>query len=264
VPSIFRGSQATDNAQRTYSGDASTIVALYGRANARIRVNYSNLNRIYNTQVSNSENVTFPDVQLDWGQVTNLLRLGGLFTAVNAQSRVNFVRSIEGADLSSPTSRVTTRNYSPLLQLSGQMKSTANVQLSIDRRGSTREDFATRRATRRESETTVRGSISRSYLPGQKLPIFGGKGLKSTLTMSLDGTYNKRSGSTEAGFAISSRTKTDRLNFNGSGTYAFSNFVNGTLGLGFSQSRDLQSRNSEGDPLVNRSIRLEAAANVRF
>jgi hypothetical protein len=264
VVSIYPGPQAQDNAQRTYSGDASTTVGLFGRSTARVRVNYSNQSRIYNGQASGSENLTFPDVQLEWGQVTNLLRLGGIFTGVNAQSRVNFVRTLDGADLKSPTSRVNTRNYSPLLQLSGQTRSAANVQLSLDRRSSVREDFSTRRASRKEGETSVRGSISRAYLPGQKFPIFGGKGLKSTLTMSLDGTYNKRNGSTEASGAQSSVTKTDRLDFNGSGTYSFSNFVNGTIGLGFSQSRDLQGRNSEGKPLVTRSLRLEAAANVRF
>lgn len=264
LTSIFRGPQATDNAQRTYTGDASTTIGLIGRSTARVRINYSNLNRVYNAQVSNSENMTFPDIQLDWGQVTNLLRLGGIFSAVNAQSRINFVRTLEGVSLDDPTSRVRTKNFSPLLQLSGQTKGTANVQVSIDRRSSTREDFTTRRALRREGETTVRGSISRSYLPGQKLPIFGGKGLKSTLTLTLDGTYNKRAGSTEASGALSSRSRTDRLDFNGSGTYSFSNYVNGTVGLGFSQSRDLQGRNLEGDPLTNRSLRLEAAANVRF
>ena len=51
---------------------------------------------------------------------------------------------------------------------------------------------------------------------------------------------------------------------NASNTYAFSSYVNGTLGLGFSQSRDLQLRNSEGKPLVQRSLRLEAAATFRF
>jgi hypothetical protein len=264
VPSIFPGAQATDNAQRTYSGDASTTIGMFGRATARVRISYSNLNRIYNAQTSSSENRTFPDVQLDWGQVTNLLRLGGIFTGVNAQSRVNFVRTVEGITLSAPTSRVKTQNFSPLLQLSGQTKGTANVQLSIDRRSSTREDFTTRRAIRREGEVTVRSSLSRSYLPGQKLPIFGGKGLKSTLTLALDGTFNKRTGSTESLNLPPSRTRTDRLDFNGSGTYSFSNYVNGTIGLGFSQTRDLIYRTQDGDPRTTRSLRLEAAANVRF
>ena len=45
---------------------------------------------------------------------------------------------------------------------------------------------------------------------------------------------------------------------------AFSNFVNGTIGLGFSQSRDLQLRNTDGKPRKQRSLRLEAAATFRF
>jgi hypothetical protein len=111
----------------------------------------------------------------------------------------------------------------------------------------------------------VRTSISKTYAPGQKLPIFGGKGLKSSLTLQADGAFNKRTGSTEAFGGASSKTNNDRIDINSSGTYAFSTFVNGTIGLGFTQARDLQLR----DPVTNkprksRSVRLEAAATFRF
>ena len=89
-------------------------------------------------------------------------------------------------------------------------------------------------------------------------------GLKSTLTLQVDGTFDKRTGQTEAFGTSSSKINTDRFDLNSSGTYAFSTYVNGTLGLGFSQARDLQIRNVEGDPLVTRSIRLELTGSVRF
>jgi hypothetical protein len=69
---------------------------------------------------------------------------------------------------------------------------------------------------------------------------------------------------TESANLPPSETKTDKLDFNGSGTYSFSNYVNGTVGLGFSQTRNLIYRTQEGDPQTQRSIRLEAAASVRF
>jgi hypothetical protein len=263
LQSIFRGPQATDNAQRNYTGDASTTILLIGRATARVRANYSNLNRNYNNQVSNSANFTFPDVQLDWGQVHNVIRLGKVFTGINASSRASFVKTLEGADLNRPSSEVRSRNFRPLLQLSGQTRGTANVQLSIDKSSSTRQDFATRRSVRKEGETTVRSSISRSYMAGQKIPIFGA-GLKSTLTMALDGTYSQRSGSTESQGQQALTTSTDRLDLNSSATYSFSTYVNGTLGLGFSQNRDLYGKTSDGKTPVTRSIRLECSGSVRF
>ena len=88
--------------------------------------------------------------------------------------------------------------------------------------------------------------------------------MKSTLTLSLDGSFNKRANSTESTNLPTTSTKTDKLDFNGSGTYSFSNYVNGTVGLGFSQTRDLIYRTLEGDPRTTRSIRLEASASVRF
>ncbi|MGH7725242.1 MAG: cell surface protein SprA [Candidatus Eiseniibacteriota bacterium] len=264
VQSIYRGPQATDNAQRTYSGDASTTVALVGRSTARARLNYTNTNRVYNTQVSNTKNVTFPDLSFEWGSVARVLRLQGMFSALNAQTRWNTVRTTEGANLSNPTSKQFASGFSPLLSLSGQTRGQAQVLFSVDRKKSRRDDFGTRRATRREGQTTLRASINRSYTQGQKVPIFGGSGLKSTLTLQLDGTFDKRTGQTEAFGTSSSKINTDRFDINSSGTYAFSTYVNGTLGLGFSQARDLQIRNVEGDPLVTRSIRLELTGSVRF
>jgi hypothetical protein len=266
IPSVFRGPQATDNAQRTYSGDASTQISLVGRANVRVRTTYSNTNRVYNTQVSNGANLTFPDLDIDWGGVEKLMRLGGVFPQIGARSRFSRTMTREGLSLSSPTSKTRSQNFSPLLSLQGTSKGLAIVQLSIDKTSSSREDFSTRRATRKEGSMTVRASVSRTYLPGQRVPIFGsGKGgLKSSLTLQADGAFNKRTGSTEAFGGASSKTNNDRIDLNSSGTYAFSSYINGTIGLGFTQSRDLQLRNTDGKPRKQRSLRLEAAATFRF
>jgi hypothetical protein len=265
VQSIFRGPQATENAQRTYSGDVSTQVALIGRATMRVRSTYTNTNRVYNSQVSNSVNLTFPDLDFDWGAMEKLLRLGKVFPQIGARSRFSRTDTREGEDIDNPTSKTRSQNFSPLLSLQGTTRGQATVQLSIDRTSSAREDFSTRRARRNEGSSTVRASISKTYLPGQKVPIFGGKGLKSSLTLQADGAFNKRTGSTEAFNGASSKTNNDRIDINSSGTYAFSNYVNGTIGLGFTQGRDLQLR----DPVTNkprktRSLRLEAAATFRF
>ncbi|MEP7027273.1 MAG: hypothetical protein ABI960_01635 [Candidatus Eisenbacteria bacterium] len=264
VLSIYRGPQATENAQRTWSGDASTQIALIGRSSVRVRSTFTNTNRVFNTQVSNQQNLTFPDLDFDWGAVQQIMRLGKAFPQIGARSRFSRVDSRDGADLANPTSKTRSQNLTPLLSLQGTSRGQAVVQLSIDRTSSSREDFSSRRATRKEGTSTFRTSVSRTYLPGQKVPIFGGKGLKSSLTLQADASYNKRTGETNAFGAASSKTNNDRLDFNSSSTYAFSSYVNGTIGIGFSQSRDLQLRNVDGKPLVQRSIRLEAAATFRF
>jgi hypothetical protein len=264
VPSVFRGPQATDNGQRTFSGDASTQVVLLGRANVRMRATYTNTNRDYNSQVSNTTNLTFPDLDFDWGSVEKLMRVGKVFPQVGARTRFSRTDTREGKDLSSPTSKTRSQNFSPLFSLQGTSKGQAVVQLSIDKTSSSREDFSARRATRNEGTTTIRASVSRTYLPGQKVPIFGGKGLKSSLTLQADGAFNKRTGSTQAFGGASSKTNNDRIDLNSSSTYAFSSYVNGTIGLGFTQSRDLQLRNLDGTPRKQRSLRLEAAATFRF
>jgi hypothetical protein len=263
--SIYPGPQSTDNAQATWSGDVSTQLTLIGRSNVRTRGNYTATNREYNGQFSANSTLTFPDFDIDWGSVHKLLGLGHVFPQLGARTRFSRVESKEGQVLSNATSVTTTRNFQPLLSLQGTTRGQAQVQMSIESTHSSRADLSSRRATRDEGSTTVRASISRTYLPGQKVKLFGGKaGLKSTLTLQADGAFTKRTGSTEAAGVASSKTNTDELDINTSSTYAFSTYVNGTLGLGFTQRRDLQSRNPNGAPLTQRSIRLEASASFRF
>jgi hypothetical protein len=264
IPSIFRGPQATTNAQRTISGEASSTIGLYGRTTARVRGSFTNTNRLFNAQTSNNQTIAFPDFSVDWGSMTHVLRVGGIFNSLNAQSRFNRTTTTEGLSLSNPQSRVQTSNFQPLLSFTGTTKGTAQVLVTVDRQSSLREDFLTRRSVRRESVTNVRASISRSYLPGQKLPILASKGLKSTLTLQLDGSYNKRKGSTEATGQGSLRSNSSGMQLNSSATYSFSSYVFGTINLGFTQNRDNQSTTIDGKPSVNRSVRLEGAATIRF
>jgi len=65
----------------------------------------------------------------------------------SARSRFTQTDTKEGINLSTPTSKTRSQNFSPLLSLQGTTKGQANVQLSFDRTSSTREDFTTRFAT---------------------------------------------------------------------------------------------------------------------
>jgi hypothetical protein len=241
-------------------------VTLIGRSNVRARGNFTSTARDYNDQANANSTLTFPDFDIDWGSVHRLLGLGHIFPQLGARSRFTRVVSKEGVELSAPTDITTTKNFQPLLSLQGTTRGQAQVQLSIESTSSSRIDFSTRRATRDEGSATVRASISRTYLPGQHVPLFGGgkTGLKSTLTLQSDFAFTKRTGSTEATGVASSKTDTDQLDINASSTYAFSTYVNGTLGLGFTQTRDLQARNTDGQPLKQRSLRLETSASFRF
>jgi hypothetical protein len=266
LQSILAGPQSTENAQNTWSGDASSQLLLFGKANVRARANFTATAREYNGQQTANSSFTFPDFDVDWGSVHRLLGLGKLFPQLGARTRYSAVETKEGQVLGNPTSLTKTSNFQPLLSLQGTTKGQAQMQLSIEHTSSSRQDLATRRASRSEGSTTIRTSISRTYLPGQHVPLFGGgkAGLKSSLTLQADGAFSKRTGLTEAAGVQSSRTNTDQIAINASSTYAFSTYVNGTLGLGFTQSRDLQLRNPNGDPIKQRSLRLEASASFRF
>jgi len=266
LASIFPGPQSTENAQSTWSGDASSQLQLFGKANVRARANFTSTDREYNGQRNANSTFTFPDFDIDWGSVHRLLGLGKIFPQLGARTRYSSIESKEGQDLGDPTAITKTSNFQPLLSLQGTTRGQAQVQLSIERTSSSRQDLASRRASRTEGSTTVRSSITRTYLPGQHVPIFGGgkAGLKSSLTLQADGAYSKRTGLTQASGVASSRTNTDQIAINASSTYAFSTYVNGTVGLGFTQSRDLQIRNPSGAPIKQRSLRLEASASFRF
>ena len=266
LPSIFPGAQSTENAQSTWTGDASSQLTLFGKSSVRTRAGYTATAREYNGQATATSTITFPDIDIDWGSVHKVLGLGKLFPQLGARSRYSVLQSKEGQSIGDPTTVTKTSNWQPLLSLQGNTRGQAGVQLSIEHTSSSRKDLLTRRANRSEGQTTVRASISRTYAPGQRVPLFGGgkTGLKSSLTLQADGAFTKRTGLTEASGVASSKTNTDQLDINTSSTYAFSTYVNGTLGLGFTQSRDLQSRNLSGAPLKRRSVRLEASASFRF
>jgi hypothetical protein len=83
---------------------------------------------------------------------------------------------------------------------------------------------------------------------------------KSSISMGLTASYEKRSGETLQPGESRPRNPTDndRLSLNATGQYGFSSNITGNLLLGFSQDRDLVRE------IIRRQIRVELRGSFNF
>jgi hypothetical protein len=281
-PSVFGTAQSTEASSRNWLGEANTTLQLWGRANARVRAGYQDNLRTSNTLAYATTTVTMPDVTADWGQFQQTLGLSKLFTTLSAQTRYSRQLSDEGLYAQPRNARTTSSNWQPLLSLNGTMRNGIQTVLAAEYRSTLRQDYRNagvqtvgerRSADTRTGDTNVRLELSKTLTPGQRFSFFGlfGSDLRSSLTLALRGTYNRRSGGTVVPGSprVVGEIKNDRMDMSLSGTYQFSRNVSGTVGLGYNQYRDLtrQVIGSGGLPSgfqTQRGIRLEANAQMNF
>jgi len=214
--------------------------------------------------------------------VQRLLFLGGVFPTLSAQTRYSHKVTDEGSYGKPINARTTSTTWQPLLSLTGTTRSGIQTVLAAEYSSSLREDYRNTRAfggtstgsaNTTATNLTVRAEGSKTLSPGNKLSFFGlfGSNLKSSLTIALRGSYNRRTGGTVVPGQprVGGEIRNDRIDMSLSGTYSFSRNVNGTLGLGFNQYRDY-TRIVFGDggqpagALAQRSLRLEANAQMNF
>jgi hypothetical protein len=276
--SVAAGPQASDNSYRTYDGEASTQVLLVGRASARLRWAYRDNLRTSNTQAYTQTNTNWPDLAFDWGTVQGLLQLERVFPTITANTRYNQTVTTDGVYQKPISVRTTTKNWQPVLSLSGTTKSGVQVALAGDYSSSLREDYSNAIFTgapsqTQQANTTIRGSISRTYSPGSTLSFLGlfGSTLRSTVTLNLTTSYNRRTGGTIVPGVknVGGRVDQSRFEIQGTGSYAMSRNITLSTGLGFNQFNDYTRTvtDSNGFPkgtLVQRSLRLELTAQMRF
>jgi hypothetical protein len=277
-PSVERTALTTENSQRTISGEASSTIALWGRATARARINYNNILRTSNLRSYVQETFSMPDITVDWGPVQNIFRLSGIFPTLTANTR--FARNInrDGVYNAPISSRTVNNGWQPLLSFSGTTKSGIQTTLAGEITTSLRQDFRNSLNSAVSTDTrsrnvTIRGNISKTFTAGSRFSLFGllGSTLRSTLTLQLNTSFNKRTGGTEVPGVerLGGEIDNDRVEVQTTGTYTFSRNISGTVGLGFSQFRDFTRdvTDRDGKPkgtLTQRSIRLEASASMRF
>jgi hypothetical protein len=282
APSVIRDPQSSESGQRNLLGEVSTALALWNRGNARVRVGYSQNLRASNGQIYVNTNQDWPDLTADWGAVQRLLFLGGVFPTLSAQTRYSHKVSDEGTYGKPINARISSTNWQPLLSLTGTTKGGLQTVLAAEYSSSLREDFRNTRsfggtaagsANTSTTNLTVRAEASKTLSPGNKFSFFGlfGSSLKSTLTLALRSSYNRRTGGTTVpGQArVGGEIRNDRIDVSLSSTYNFSRNVAGTIGLGFNQYRDFTravfgSDGASAGSLAQRGLRLEANAQMSF
>jgi hypothetical protein len=277
-PSVQRGELTTENSQRMISGEANTQISLWGRASARVRLGYNNVLRSSNLRSFTQETFNVPDITFDWGPVQKLLFVSRIFPTLTANSR--FARTInrDGVFNEPVSSRTVNDSWQPLLSLSGTTKSGIQTTLSGEVTTSLRQDFRNSinsliSTDTKQKNVTVRGNLSKTFTPGSRLSFLGlfGSTLKTTVTLQLNTSFNKRTGGTKVPGVekLGAEIDNDRIEIQTTGTYTFSRNISGTVGVGFSQFRDFTRDVTGSDgklkgTLTQRSIRLETSASMRF
>jgi hypothetical protein len=210
----------------------------------------------------------FPDVDLEYGQLTSVLRFDRVLN--NPQLRTTYGRS-QSTDFANnrprPSGRSSSSEWRPLIGLSGSLKSGTRIEFKTERRVTETENLLVGHTVTTNRISTTDFSLNRSYSKGQKVKILGKeKTVSSTVSVGLSGQYESQTGETNT-YADASRdqvtnvrfpTSESRLSLNGTGSYSFSTNVTGNLALGYGENNDRQ-RNFK-----RKNVRVELRAQFTF
>ena len=218
--------------------------------------------RLVSNGVTNrSRSTQFPDLDMEYGKVAQILGLGRVFVEPRLKTTYSRSQSVEYFNSTRATSLLTTSEWRPLLGVTGDLKNGTRTELRIERRITQSENRLIGRSVTTDRNTDLNFSMSRAYTKGQRVNVLGKETVvKSNINLGMTAVYSRHTGeTTQAGFGLpQQQTGTDRLTVNGQGSYGFSSNVTGNLELGFEQRRDLQR------DFVNRSLRLELRAQFVF
>jgi hypothetical protein len=243
-----------------WKSSARTRFLLFSGASITTQSEYSagvgNRNALEQTRTS----FRFPDMQVDYGNIANALRLDHVLK--NPRLRTSFSRT-KSTEFSSgqQTGATSSSEWRPMLGLDGDFKNGARVQFSVEHRVTARELFQLGHSVATDRNTDVNFSVNRQYSQGQRVAFMGKTTtVKSTVNIGLSGSYSRQTGETKQDLRSGSLfpTRRDRLSVSTDGSYGFSNNVTGSLNLGFVQSRDLVLLSN------NRSVRVELSARFSF
>ncbi len=278
---LFGFSSRLDSAHTRpqFGNDASVSQDWHARANTRLkllfgssamtRYEFSARQTTLNQVTNRDNNLRFPDVDIDYGDVASVLRIDRLLN--NPQLRSAYGRTVVTGytnNRTDPTQRSANSEWRPLLGVSGNFKNGTRAEVRIEKRNTEREDLLVGHSIVFTRLTTTNLSLSRSYSQGQKVSFLGKqKTVSSTITMGLTAQYEVQSGETMS-YADAGRdhpvgqpkypSKEDRLSINATGSYAFSSNATGNLLLGYGQNNDRQRK------LTQHNVRVELRAQFTF
>jgi hypothetical protein len=264
-PNGFRGSVTEDFGNVTtkafdWKAGGRTRLALFMGAfvqtSADFSVSFANQN-----DVESRRDVTrFPDLQLDYGRMAQLIGLTKFLQNPAIQTSYNNSLTTE-VNNGFESSRAYNSEWRPFVSIHGDLKNGTRVELVVNRRNTKNIQSQLGRSTATDRTTDVSFNLNRTYSQGQKVNLLGKETVvKSTINMGLATKYSRQSGETiRQGDARSLLpTKKDQLDVNATGSYGFSSNVTGNVLLGFGQDRNLESG------IVNRRVRVELRAAFTF
>jgi hypothetical protein len=251
----------TTTFQDEWGGRASANVDIGFGATVTLRGDISVRSGEANRVTNKSQRVMFPDLSVEYGRLPEVLRITKLLR--NPLVRTSYARSqnSEYANRDDPTLVATSSEWKPLIGLQGDLKNGTRAEVKVERRVTLREDRLYINTLTTDRNLDFNFSLSRRYTSGQKVKVFGKEStVKTSVSLTLAGSYSKRSGETETVGTgrIQGRTETDRLSINTTGSYGFSSNVTGNLDFGFLQDRNIETT------ITNRSVRIEARAQFTF
>jgi hypothetical protein len=246
---------------RDWRTGARTRLLLPHGASVQTNADLSVGRREYNNLVNRSRRVQFPNLDVDYGKLPEVVGLKRLFVNPKLRSVYSRSRSTEYANSPTPTNISTSTEWRPLLGLTGDLKNGTRTELRIQHRGTENQYRQVGTSITTEAFTDIDLSLSRAYSKGQKVSFMGkANTVKTSITLGLTGAYSRRKSQTrqEGLERPFNPVSEDRLNVNARGSYGFSTNVTGNAEVGFSQTRDLQTQ------IVRRSVRLELRAQFTF
>ena len=251
----------TINAAQDWRAGARTRLVLPRAASVQANGDISLNRRLYNNLINRSRRVGFPNLDMDYGRLPEVIGLKHLFSNPKlrtVQSQLHH-RVREQRDAHQPDDQ--RRVAAALLGFTGDLKNGTRAELRVQRRGTETQYRIVGLSTTTDDNTDVDLTLSRSYTKGQKVTFLGkANTVKTNITLGMTGAYSRRNSESRVEGLQQPLNKVaeDRLNVNARGSYGFSSNVTGNAELGFSQIRDLQTA------ITRRSMRVELRAQFTF
>jgi hypothetical protein len=253
------GNAVTQN--QDWRTGARTRLSLGRGASIQTHGDLSVRRSVSNTLVNRVRRVQFPDLDVDYGKLPELIGLKRLFTNPRLRTTFSRSRTTEFANSETPTNIATSREWRPLLGLTGDFRNGARAELRVQHRATEAVYRQVGNSVSSDANTDIDLSLNRAYTRGQKVNFLGKEStVKTSINLGFTAAYSRRKSETrQVGISRPfNPVSEDRLNVNAHGAYGFSNNVTGNAELGFSQNRDLQR------DIVRRSIRIELRAQFTF
>ncbi|MFI5370356.1 MAG: hypothetical protein ACHQ52_02285, partial [Candidatus Eisenbacteria bacterium] len=249
------------NSGRDWGATANTRLSTGYGSSITTTAEYGSRKSLSNGLNLRSDHVSFPNLDVDFGRISDVIRLNKVLNNVRLRTTYGRSQSLDYQNSDSPTTISTSSDWRPLIGLTGDFRSGMRTELRIERRVAVSENRLFVTTINTDRNTDVNFSLSRSYTQGQKVTFLGKTStVRTSVSLGFTTSYSRRSGDTrQAGVeGLASVTTSDRLSVNGTGSYGFSNNMTGNLEFGFLQDRNLQTA------ITNRSVRVEVRGQLTF